>query len=409
MNLEPVIKISDFTYPLPDERIAKYPLAERDSSKLLVYKDGRVLDDTFYNIASHIPQDSFMVFNNTKVVPARLFFRKKTGALIEILCLNPVSPAEYIGSFSSKKSCSWSVVVGNAKKWKGGELYFYSDSIGKELNFRVELLQKGEKTSVVLFKWDTDETFSEVLDRCGKVPIPPYLNRDTEEIDKKRYQTIYARFEGSVAAPTAGLHFTDRVLNSLDNKNIKRENVCLHVGAGTFAPVKSEFISDHQMHSEPFSVSKEFLKDLVKAVKKGSVVAVGTTSTRTLESLYYIGVQCIEHPNETIRPVSQWEPYNREYKYDISEALEAIVSYLDSRSLSQLIAATSIIIVPGFKYRVVDMLVTNFHQPQSTLLLLISAFIGDDWRALYTHALESGYRFLSYGDSSLLFKNRKIL
>ena len=333
------------------------------------------------------------------------FFKKETGAVIEILCLNPVFPEDYAMSFSSKRSCIWSVVIGNLKKWKGDCVHFISDSASKELNFRAELVKKGQgKASEVRFLWDTEHTFSEVLEICGKVPIPPYLNRDTEDIDKSRYQTIYAHHEGSVAAPTAGLHFTDTVLNALKDRKIKMENVCLHVGAGTFVPVKSEFIADHRMHSEPFSVTRAFLADLIEAVKSNRVVAVGTTSTRCLESLYYIGVKCIEAPDAPLEPVSQWEPYEREYPYTILEALSAILDYLDTHRLGRLVAGTSIIIVPGFKYRVVDMLITNFHQPQSTLLLLISAFIGDAWHSVYSHALDSGYRFLSYGDSSLLFR-----
>ncbi|MBP5517102.1 MAG: S-adenosylmethionine:tRNA ribosyltransferase-isomerase [Bacteroidales bacterium] len=403
--MKPIVKISDYTYPLPQERIAKYPLEQRDSSKLLVYENGSFCDDSFFNLSSHIPENSFMVFNDTKVVPARLFFKKETGALIEILCLNPDFPSDYAQSFASKKSCIWSAVVGNAKKWKGGLVYFFSDSASKGLNFRAELVEKGEgKASKVRFLWDSDLTFSEVLEKCGKVPIPPYLNRDTEDIDKTRYQTIYAHYEGSVAAPTAGLHFTDRVLKSLDNKNIKRENICLHVGAGTFVPVKSEYISEHKMHSEPFSVTRGFLEDLLAAVADHRVVAVGTTSTRCLESLYYIGVHCIENPDSSLMPVTQWEPYEKDYPYSICEALQAIIGYMDRFNMGTLMAGTSIIIVPGFKYRVVDMLVTNFHQPQSTLLLLIGAFIGDGWKDLYAHALEGGYRFLSYGDSSLLFR-----
>ena len=270
------------------------------------------------------------------------------------------------------------------------------------------MLEKGEgKASKVRFLWDGDDTFSEVLSKCGQVPIPPYLNRQTEDIDKSRYQTIYAHFEGSVAAPTAGLHFTDRVLADLDSKGVVRENVCLHVGAGTFVPVKSELISAHKMHSEPFSVTKSFLEDLLKAVEGGNVVAVGTTSTRCLESLYYIGVQCLEHPDSPLEEVGQWDPYERDYAYSTKESLEAIILYMDGRKLQTLVAGTSIIIVPGFRYRIVNMLVTNFHQPQSTLLLLISAFIGEDWRKIYSHALESGYRFLSYGDSSLLKRKER--
>ncbi len=410
MNLTPSIKISDYTYPLPEDRIAKYPLAERDSSKLLVCDRVSFFDDSFFNLSRHIPENSFMVFNDTKVVPARLFFRKSTGALIEILCLNPSFPADYAQSFASKGSCIWSAVIGNARKWKGSAVTFFRETAIKGLNFRAELLEKGAgKVSRVKFLWDADISFSEVLQACGQVPIPPYLNRDTEDIDRQRYQTIYAHFEGSVAAPTAGLHFTDRVFKSLDAKHIKRKNICLHVGAGTFVPVKSEFIADHRMHSEPFSVGLDFLKDLAQAVSEHSVVAVGTTSTRCLESLYYIGVHCLERSGESpkqLLTVDQWEPYQREYTYSMEEALNAIVAMMESHDIQNIVADTSIIIVPGFRYRAVDMLVTNFHQPQSTLLLLIGAFIGPRWRALYSHALSNGYRFLSYGDSSLLFRQK---
>lgn len=441
--MRPKIKISDFTYSLPQERIARYPLTERDSSKLLVFRKDKfkdsinyklekesfsIEDDTFYNISKYLPENSFMVFNNTKVVPARLHFRKPTGAVIEVLCLNPVLPNDYVMSFASVGSCEWNVVLGNAKRWKSGDIQFIG---APQINLRAELVRKGdEKGSVVKFKWDTNATFSEVLDICGQVPIPPYLNRKTEAIDKTRYQTIYAKIEGSVAAPTAGLHFTDRVLKSLDNKGIKRDNVCLHVGAGTFIPVKSEFIADHNMHKEPFSVSRQFLADLAALPPAEKVISVGTTTTRTLESLYFIGIQCIERENafgcgkETsageavsggnrglkafigFSPeiVGQWVPYDKEYNYSLKESVEAIIRYLDANKLQRLVAGTSIIIVPGYKFHVVDIQITNFHQPQSTLLLLIAAIVGDGWKEAYKHAMENGYRFLSYGDSCLLFR-----
>ncbi|MDD2242264.1 MAG: S-adenosylmethionine:tRNA ribosyltransferase-isomerase [Bacteroidales bacterium] len=432
--MRPKIKIVDFTYSLPEERIAKYPLAERDSSKLLVFRKDKISDDNFYNINKYLPENSFMVFNNTKVVPARLYFRKITGAVIEILCLNPTAPKDYVMSFASVGSCEWNVVLGNAKRWKEGDIRFIADNTGsasiadsasnaddniyryaKTVNLRAELIKKGdEKGSIVRFKWDTNATFSEVLDICGQVPIPPYLNRKTEAIDKTRYQTIYAKIEGSVAAPTAGLHFTERVLKSLDNKGIKRDNVCLHVGAGTFIPVKSEFIADHHMHTEPFSVSRQFLADLAALRPGEKVISVGTTTTRTLESLYFIGVQCIEagislkyiRSLKGFSPeiVGQWTPYDKEYSYTLKEAIEAIIRYLDDNNLQRLVAGTSIIIVPGYKFHVIDIQITNFHQPQSTLLLLIAAIVGDGWKYAYQHALENGYRFLSYGDSCLLFR-----
>ncbi|HPT05364.1 MAG TPA: S-adenosylmethionine:tRNA ribosyltransferase-isomerase [Candidatus Egerieousia sp.] len=432
--MRPKIKISDFTYSLPEERIAKYPLAERDSSKLLVFRKDKISDDNFYNINKYLPDNSFMVFNNTKVVPARLYFCKPTGAVIEILCLNPTAPNDYVMSFASVGSCEWNVVLGNAKRWKGGDIRFISDNIGsacsadsasnaedsiykyaQTVNLRAELIMKGdEKGSIVRFKWDTNATFSEVLDICGQVPIPPYLNRKTEAIDKTRYQTIYAKIEGSVAAPTAGLHFTEKVLKSLDNKGIKRDNVCLHVGAGTFIPVKSKFIVDHHMHTEPFSVSRQFLADLAALRSGEKVISVGTTTTRTLESLYFIGVQCIEAGNSTnyIRSlkgfspeiVGQWAPYDKEYSYTLKESIEAIIRYLDDNNLQRLVAGTSIIIVPGYTFHVIDIQITNFHQPQSTLLLLIAAIVGNGWKSAYQHALENSYRFLSYGDSCLLFR-----
>lgn len=405
--MEPKIKIQDYSYNLPQERIAKYPLEKRDSSKLLIYNNGVIGQSVFNALPSFLPSGSLMVFNNTKVVPARLFFRKDTGAIIEIFCLEPVNPADYAVSFASCESCSWNVVIGNARKWKSGEVKLIcedSSSEASRLNLRAELVSKGDNNgSVVKFLWDSGHSFSEVLDICGRIPIPPYLNRDTEELDYERYQTLYARIKGSVAAPTAGLHFTDNVLEGVDNKGIGRENVCLHVGAGTFVPVKSEYIADHKMHTEPFEVSLEFLEKLCSLQQGQKVIAVGTTSTRTLESLYFIGVQCIE--NGKPGAVEQWEPYRKEYQYTMKEAIGAIVDYLKINKMEKLVARTGIIIVPSYKFRVVDVLVTNFHQPQSTLLLLISAFIGGDkWKEVYKYAMDNGFRFLSYGDSSLLFR-----
>ena len=405
--MEPKIKIQDFSYNLPQERIAKYPLECRDASKLLIYNNGIIEENFFFTLSSHIPQNSLMVFNNTKVVPARLFFRKETGALIEIFCLEPVNPTDYALSFAQRECCEWNVVIGNAKKWKGGEVHLLLDNASEEakaLDLRAELVLKGDNNgSVVKFKWETGCSFSEVLDICGRIPIPPYLNRDTEALDYERYQTLYARIKGSVAAPTAGLHFTDRVFSELDNKGVQRETVCLHVGAGTFVPVKSEYIADHKMHTEPFEVTKAFLEKLCALEEGQKVIAVGTTSTRTLESLYFLGVQCIE--NGAPGAVEQWEPYRKEYAYSMKESIGAIVKYLNDKGLDKLVARTGIIIVPSYKFRVVDMLVTNFHQPQSTLLLLISAFMGgEQWKRVYNYALENGFRFLSYGDSSLLIR-----
>ena len=400
----PDIRIEDYNYPLPDERIAKYPLAERDSSKLLRYVDGKVDEHIFRDITDFLPDNAIMVFNDTKVVPARLHFVRPTGARIEIFCLQPVDPVEYNLAFASTQTCTWKCVIGNAKKWKNDTLNLYlpENHGGKaaELNMTADLVSREGETGIVTFHWDGNLPFSNVLEICGTIPIPPYLNRDSEAIDTERYQTLYARIRSSVAAPTAGLHFTDAVLAKIREKGIDMETVCLHVGAGTFLPVKDSEVAKHPMHREPFVVTKAFLKDLIDSHKK--VIAVGTTSVRTLESLYYIGVSCIEkgHPED----VEQWAPYTREYSYSTEEALRAIVNYLEQTSQDALTAGTRIIIVPGFKFRIVDILVTNFHQPESTLILLVSAFVGGDWKTIYDYALAHNFRFLSYGDSSLLFK-----
>lgn len=400
----PSIKIEDFNYPLPDERIAKYPLETRDSSKLLCYRSaGKVEDHVFKELPALLPQGSLMIFNNTKVVPARLFFQRDSGAHIEIFCLEPVDPCEYATAFASVGACSWKCVIGNAKRWKNDLISFYNpklDPTVSEIDLKASLVSRDGQTGVVRFEWNGDSPFSRVLDICGSVPIPPYLNRETESIDFERYQTLYAKTRGSVAAPTAGLHFTDAVLDEITSRGIDRETVCLHVGAGTFFPVKSEDVADHPMHREPFVVSLALLKKIRN--HKGKLIAVGTTSVRTLESLYYVGVSCIE--NGAPVDIDQWAPYVREYSYSREEALDAIVSYLESNGLEELKTGTRIIIVPGFTYRFVDILVTNFHQPESTLILLVSAFVDGDWRTVYDHALANGYRFLSYGDSSVLFR-----
>lgn len=399
----PSIRISDYSYDLPDERIAKYPLPERDSSKLLRYKDGQVEDYIFRDLPGLLPEGSLMIFNDTKVVPARLHFQRESGAHIEIFCLEPVSPVEYNLAFASVGRCSWKCVIGNSKRWKGDVLGLYnpeSDPKVAALGLKARLLSRDDRTGVVEFTWEGNEPFSNVLDICGTVPIPPYLNRQTEAIDSERYQTLYAKIRGSVAAPTAGLHFTDRVLDGIKSRGISVENVCLHVGAGTFLPVKSEEISGHPMHREPFAVSLDFIRKIRE--NEGKLIAVGTTSVRTLESLYYVGVSCLE--KGTPEDVTQWAPYEREYSISVGESLDAIIKYLEDNGLNELKVGTRIIIVPGFKFRLVDMLVTNFHQPESTLILLVSAFVGGDWRTIYDHALGNGYRFLSYGDSSLLFR-----
>ena len=401
--MEPKIKIQDFAYNLPQERIAKYPLECRDASKLLIYNNGMIEENFFFTLSSHIPQNSLMVFNNTKVVPARLFFKKETGALIEIFCLEPIMPEEYVTMFEVTDRCRWKCIVGNVKRWKNDTLSLYNpleDEAIKEMGLCADLIERQGEASIVEFSWSNGAPFSKVLELCGSVPIPPYLNRDTEDIDLERYQTLYARFRGSVAAPTAGLHFTDAVLENIKSKGITVNTVCLHVGAGTFLPVKSSRVAEHTMHREPFVVTLSFLKGLLE--RTGKVIAVGTTSVRTLESLYYVGVGCIE----TGQPcdVDQWAPYSRDYEYTTEESISALISYMVSNGLNEIQLGTRIIIVPGFRFRVVDVLVTNFHQPKSTLLLLISAFVGGDWKRIYDYALANDFRFLSYGDSSVLFR-----
>ncbi|MBE6250054.1 MAG: S-adenosylmethionine:tRNA ribosyltransferase-isomerase [Bacteroidales bacterium] len=398
------IHIEDFNYDLPDERIAKYPLPDRDSSRLLIYNGGRIADRRFSDISDLLPDGSLMIFNDTKVVPARLHFQRDSGAHIEVFCLEPVLPEEYVTMFAVTDRCRWKCIVGNIKRWKNDTLHLYNpdgDEAIEAMNLRADLIERQGETSIVEFSWSNGAPFSQVLELCGSVPIPPYLNRDTEAIDLERYQTLYARFRGSVAAPTAGLHFTEKVLNQIRSKGIETDTVCLHVGAGTFLPVKSSLVSEHTMHREPFVVKLELLEKLLN--RQGKLVAVGTTSVRTLESLYYIGVKCIE--NGTPSDVGQWEPYEREYPYTMNEALEALTAYMKSRSLTEIQLGTRIIIVPGYRFRLVDVLVTNFHQPQSTLLLLVSAFVGGDWKSIYDYALSHDFRFLSYGDSSILFRD----
>ena len=390
----PEIHISDYHYDLPEERIAKYPLPERDASKLIVYKDGNVSETIFKNLPELLQESSLMVFNDTRVVPARLRFHRETGAGIEVFCLEPVSPVEYNLSFAATEKCSWKCVIGNSKRWKDDILQCDSADLQARLLFR------DGRTGVVEFSWKGGESFSKMLEKCGEVPIPPYLNRATEAIDKDRYQTLYARIKGSVAAPTAGLHFTEAVLQAIRDKHIDIQNVCLHVGAGTFLPVKGDNVSEHPMHREPFAVSIGLLRKLRDGGKP--VVAVGTTSVRTLESLYYAGVSCIEKgfPED----IEQWAPYTRDYPYSTQEALGALVGWMEAEGLEELHLGTRIIIVPGFNFRLVDRMVTNFHQPESTLILLISAFVDGDWRTIYNFALSHGVRFLSYGDSSLLIR-----
>ena len=397
------IKISDYNYPLPDERIAKFPLPVRDQSKLLVYRHGEVSETRFTSLPDYLEAGELMIFNNTKVIQARLHFRKETGALIEIFCLEPIQPNDYVLNFQQTSHAAWLCMIGNLKKWKEGSLH-------KEMNVKGHTITltatRGECRSTshwVDFTWDNPEiTFADILEVFGELPIPPYLNRETQESDKETYQTVYSKIKGSVAAPTAGLHFTERVLQALRDKGVDLEEVTLHVGAGTFKPVKSEEIEGHEMHTEYISVNRQTIEKLI--AHGGKAIAVGTTSVRTLESLYYIGVTIASHPDagQEELHVRQWQPYETHPTMTTVESLQQILDYMKRHELEALHTSTQIIIAPGYTYHIVQKMVTNFHQPQSTLLLLVSAFVKGDWRTIYDYALAHDFRFLSYGDSSLL-------
>lgn len=397
------IQIKDYNYNLPDDRIAKYPLEKRDQSKLLVYKNGQIIDNAFNNIGEYVPADSLMIFNNTKVIQARLHFQKSTGAQIEIFCLDPHFPNDYNLTFQSTEKCSWNCMIGNLKKWKEGSLSKHVSINGTDILINANRIESTGSNHTIEFSWNNNNfSFADILEACGELPIPPYLNRDTEDKDKETYQTLYSKIKGSVAAPTAGLHFTKSVFDDLKKQGVKTNEVTLHVGAGTFKPVKSEFINDHEMHSEFISVKREVIENILS--HKGNIIAVGTTSVRTLESLYYIGCKLHENIDLVQITVEQWEPYNKTKKISKEESLLSILKYLDKHRTNTLLANTKIIIAPGYDFNIVTGIVTNFHQPQSTLLLLVSAFVKGDWMSIYNHALAHDYRFLSYGDSSLLLR-----
>ena len=400
------IRISEFNYPLPDERIAKFPLPVRDQSKLLLYRHGEVTEDIFTSLPDYLPANSLMIFNNTKVIQARLHFHKETGALIEVFCLEPIQPNDYALNFQQTEHAAWLCMIGNLKKWKEGALKREVTVKGKPLTLTAERGACHGTSHWVDFRWNNPEiTFADILEVFGELPIPPYLNRETQESDKETYQTVYSKIKVSVAAPTAGLHFTPRVLDALREKGVALEELTLHVGAGTFKPVKSEEIEGHEMHTEYISVNRSTLEKLV--AHEGKAIAVGTTSVRTLESLYHIGVTLLHNPNATEEDlhVKQWQPYETALETAATpavDALQAIIAYLDRHHMETLHSSTQIIIAPGYEYRIVKAMVTNFHQPQSTLLLLVSAFLHGDWRKIYDYALAHDFRFLSYGDSSLL-------
>ena len=402
------IAISEYNYHLPDERIAKYPLGKRDHSKLLHYCKGAIKIQSFFELPELLPANSLMVFNNTRVIHARLLFKKPTGATIEVFCLSPHAPKDYAQSFEQTATNVWSCMVGNARKWKDEPLMLPLKGDGGDVVLCAKkLLTEGQEHQIA-FSWDNDAyTFSELLEMAGNLPIPPYLNRATEKSDENTYQTVYSQVEGSVAAPTAGLHFTDGVLEALGSKNIERTEVTLHVGAGTFKPVKAAQIGGHEMHTELISVERDTIEKML--ANENKLIVVGTTSLRTIESLYYIGVKLLRGEGLLANniAVKQWEPYDEANNgYAPRESLQAIYAYMVEHNLGVLIASTQIMIAPGYEFKFVDGLLTNFHQPQSTLLLLVSAFVGNDWRKIYDFAMDNDFRFLSYGDSSLLWKKR---
>ncbi|MBP5764782.1 MAG: S-adenosylmethionine:tRNA ribosyltransferase-isomerase [Bacteroidales bacterium] len=418
------IKISDYNYILPDERIAKYPLSERDQSNLLVYRNGQIGQRHFFDLPELIPAGSMIVFNNTKVIQARLHFRKPTGGMVEVFCLEPDAPKDYQQNFAAESECQWICLVGNSKKWKEGSLQM---EVGLKDGRRTVLYceRAGETgpSQKIRFHWEGGMSFAQILDAIGELPIPPYLNRATEEKDKETYQTVYSRIKGSVAAPTAGLHYTEKELGALKEKGVSLQYLTLHVGAGTFKPVKSETIEGHDMHTESISVPKSVIEAIAAFLKnrrpEARFVATGTTSVRTLESLYYIGEKIAAlkqeggfghiHPEDLV--VHQWEPYDYQHTMPVADAIRQVLEYLTATGQDTLVTATQILIAPSFRYRLVDTIVTNFHMPQSTLLLLVSAFVdgdnpdGPNWHRIYRYALDNGFRFLSYGDSSILFND----
>jgi len=396
------ISAKDYDYTLPEEHIAKYPRSQREESNLLLYQKGRISGDRFNQIHHYLPADQLMVFNNAQVVYSRLLFQKHTGASIEVFCLEPSDPSEYETAFQQTHSVSWYCMVGNLKKWKAGPLEKELSLPKGKLHLTAQKIQRKENVVEVHFEWDNPHiTFGEILDNAGIVPIPPYLQRESEPVDKERYQTVYSRVRGSVAAPTAGLHFSNDVMKKIRDKGINSTELTLHVGAGTFRPVQTETVDDHEMHTEHFSVALETLKDLQRYNFR--VLAVGTTSVRTLESLYWLGIQLMDGHNPE-RPVvlKQWDHLNLDHNVPVSEAIQSIINYLEKNELNAFRASTQIMITPGYSFKLTRSMITNFHQPRSTLLMLIAAFVGEDWKQIYNYALQHDFRFLSYGDSSLL-------
>jgi S-adenosylmethionine:tRNA ribosyltransferase-isomerase len=405
LNFDKILT-EEYNYELPETQIAKFPAAQRDTSKLLIYKEGEIAQDVFKNLSDYLSEEDFMVFNETKVIKARLNFRKSTGAKIEVFCLEPHLPADYEQAFQAGSGCVWKCAVGNLKKWKSGYIYSEAEHKGKPIEIRAEKIHRNENTVLVKFHWDNAEIhFGDILEQAGKTPIPPYLNRESNSEDSQNYQTVYSRIKGSVAAPTAGLHFTPEVLNKLKQKGVESAFVNLHVGAGTFKPVTSETAGGHNMHSELFSVELEQLRQIAR--NAGRIAAVGTTSVRTLESLYWFGVKAILK-SENMDFLSQTEINDLPQNISVANALEALIAYAEKSGTDAFKASTQIFIIPGYQFRTLHKMITNFHLPKSTLLMLIAAFTGNDWKSIYHYALQNNFRFLSYGDSSLLIpKNTK--
>ena len=403
------ISISDYSYHLPDNRIAKYPLGNRDQSKLLCYNNGELKIHNFFDVPELLPADSLLIFNNTRVIHARILFKKPTGATVEVFCLSPSEPKDYALNFEQTKKVIWTCMVGNAKRWKQEDLALSLIGDKGEVKLIARKLSTENQEYEIEFSWNNSAySFSDLLEIAGNLPIPPYLNRPTEESDEKTYQTVYSQIEGSVAAPTAGLHFTNDVMQQLTLKNISLTEVTLHVGAGTFKPVKAEKIGEHEMHTEFISVKRETIEQMLN--NSGKLIVVGTTSLRTIESLYYIGVQILENNYSSLNNlfIEQWEPYDNDNNlFTPCESLKSILKYMKNNDLEVLVASTRIMIAPGYKFKFVDGLITNFHQPQSTLLLLVSAFVGSDWKRMYDYAMDNDFRFLSYGDSSLLWRGNQ--
>jgi S-adenosylmethionine:tRNA ribosyltransferase-isomerase len=398
----PELHISDYTYDLPEGKIAVYPLTVRDQSKLLIWQDGSISESVFAQIDQALPENSLLIFNNTRVIHARLYFRRETGARIEVFCLEPHAPADYQLSFQQTGTVEWKCLVGNAKKWKQGILKQEVVCENESITLSAEMTGKSGNAFIIRFSWDKPVNFADIIEAAGNIPIPPYLNRQADETDNDRYQTMYAKIDGSVAAPTAGLHFTNEVLSRLQKKNITTSELTLHVGAGTFQPVKSEKVADHEMHTETVVVDRRFIQQILS--HQNHTIAVGTTSVRSLESLYWLGVKINQIKSGETLHVDQWEPYMANQDMSVANALNNLLSFMQANHIEQFAFTTSIIIIPGYRFRVINGMLTNFHQPQSTLLLLVGAFLGHDWKKVYDYALKNNFRFLSYGDSNLYLR-----